>query len=74
MRTSGWRYTEWHPFNASSGVANWSKLLGAELYPHGDASGQSADCSWDYENKNVAGSEPALEKQLAAMLRTVVAH
>ena len=72
VRTSAWRYTEWHPFNSTTGVADWTTQVGTELYPHGDANGQTADCSWDYEDKNLAGTDPAVEMKLAAMLRYVL--
>lgn len=76
VRTSEWRFTEWHPFNATLGIVDRDTLVGSELYYHGDADGQSADCSWDYESENVAGTNSSVEKvekKLAAMLRTIVA-
>lgn len=72
VRTTSWRYTEWHHFDPDTGVADWSSVVAKELYPHEGT--QQADCSWSYEYENVAGQpeHASVEQQLAAQLRTIV--
>ena len=75
VRTDQWRYTEWHPFNATTGVADWNTVVGLELYAHGNRTSQQQDCTWDYENVNY-GTAPQYEhvrQSMAAELRTIVA-
>lgn len=70
LRTTGWRYTEWHHFDRTLGVVrNWSDTVAFELYRH-DNSTSSNNCTWDVEHANVAGaSEFALaQEELAALL------
>ena len=74
IREDEFRYTEWHPFDPETGVANWTTTSAVELYVHGTRASQTADCSWDYESANRAG-EPALASEQAALamrLRSIV--
>ena len=74
IRSPGFRYTEWHPFDPDTGVANWTTLVGVELYLHGDRGSQEKDCSWDYEHTNRA-EDPSLKgarEALAGELRSIV--
>jgi len=50
VRTPSWRYTEWVKFNNKTGVADWSKLYGQELYV--EAVGEN--CRFDQDHINVA--------------------
>jgi hypothetical protein len=56
------------------GVANWTALVGVELYPHGDLASQTADCSWDYESVNQANDLKLVRERhmLAIELRKIV--
>ena len=41
VRTASWRFTEWRPFDAATGTANWSHTVGEELYAHNASAGPS---------------------------------
>lgn len=72
MRTPEWRYTEWRPFNFSSGVPLWDEQAhGIELYSHEGDTGAGLATFQDYENRNLA-SEPryaGLQRALSTQLR-----
>eukprot|EP01051_Picozoa_sp_SAG22_P016587 SAG22_NODE_2369_length_2651_cov_8.167712_2_plen_114_part_00 len=56
----------------------WGKLVGIELYAHPAGNASSCDgavnaCFDDYENLNLAPTEPAVAKQLSAKLHAIVA-
>ena len=74
IREDEFRYTEWHPFDAETGVANLSTTVAVELYVHGARASQTADCSWDYESANRAGAAELASEQaaLAMRLRSIV--
>lgn len=74
IRTSGWRYTLWVPYDFTvSGYPSsmkWdSGSVQAELYEHAD---ETSLCKWDFEHVNLAGDpahatvEAQLRKKLIA--------
>lgn len=70
IRSDGWRYTEYFPFDPDTGVANWTSTVGVELYRHSNGD-EEMRCTWDYESANVAG-DPKLagvRAQMAEALR-----
>ncbi|XP_065843965.1 iduronate 2-sulfatase-like [Oscarella lobularis] len=62
MRTYQYRYTEWIPFNATTGSVHWDHPRAVELYDHQSDEG---------ENDNIASSaNKSLLSQLAQELRS----
>ncbi len=66
IRTNQYRYTAWLPFNKCVGgdcpemLADWDRVLAAELYNHSDAPVPS---SYDMETHNIAGLESSKQVQ-----------
>lgn len=54
VRTGSWRYTEWVKFDNTTGIADFSKLYGQELY----AEALGENCRFDQDHTNVV-SDPA---------------
>ena len=75
LRTDGWRYTEWLPWNGSALQPQWgAPLVGAELYNHTGDAGTSFDGAFEVVN---LASEPAyagIRAQLSAQLRAAYAR
>ena len=74
MRTEGWRFTMWVPFNTSrSGypdATDWnSSAVQSELYKH---SVETKPCDWSYEHENLAG-QPAYAHTEAALREGLIA-
>lgn len=65
------RYTEWVRFDNTSGVANWTHVVGRELYP--EASG-GATCRFDTDGANVVAdpANAAVVSQLSGTLRGII--
>merc|ERR1711879_476542 len=55
VRSASWRYTEWVQFDNTTGIANFSKLYGRELY----AESLGENCRFDQDHRNVV-SDPKL--------------
>ena len=71
VRTSDYRYTEWLPYNATTGTANWESPIGIELYDHRTDNGTSMEA---FENANLA-QQPAYHSVivgLKSILRKIV--
>merc|ERR1712039_609658 len=49
VRTPSWRYTEWVKFDNKTGIADFSKLYGRELY----AEEVGENCRFDQDHVNV---------------------
>jgi iduronate 2-sulfatase len=75
MRTSRWRYTEWALWNGTTLKPHWALRVTApdslvELYDHGTDIGNNGPAIWDdFENVNVATSNPAIVTALSMQLR-----
>jgi iduronate 2-sulfatase len=82
IRTAGWRYTLWVPYDFTAGgypsSMKWdSDSTQAELYEHAD---EKSLCKWDFEHVNLAGdpahaaTEAQLRRRLVAGWRAAVPH
>merc|ERR1712039_984100 len=60
VRTAEWRYTEWVKFNNTTGIADFSKLYGQELY----AERLGENCLFDQDHTNEV-SDPKHAKVVA---------
>ena len=68
VRTQAWRYTVWRPWLGANGTfgADWTAPFAEELYDH--AGDDSTDMD-QWENVNMAASNPAVAAQLHAQVR-----
>jgi|TARA_B110000902_G_C14167149_1_gene535406 hypothetical protein len=71
VRVGTWRYTEWVGFDDTTGIADWSNIVGKELYP--ETLGVTT-CAFDTDFANVVADpqHSAVVAQLSKLLRTIV--
>jgi len=69
IRTRTWRFTEWYGWDGTSLAANWSHVIGTELYSHGGDDGSDFDA---FENINQAEDYPKVTSNLREALRFLV--
>ena len=72
VRSDEWRYTEWHVYDTTTGVAMWTKgsVAAVELYDHRGDNGDNFDA---FENRNLAASTNPAALAAVADLRPVLA-
>lgn len=70
VRTASWRYTAWVRFENSTGVADWSDVVGRELYPEM----LGGNCRFDTDTVNEVGDPRNAQavKSLQALLHSIV--
>ena len=75
LRTAGWRYTEWTPWNATSLTPLLDAApIGVELYNHSGDDGSSFDGDAEWVNLAADPAMAAIRAQLAAQLRIAYAR
>ena len=74
MRTPNMSITAWLTWDGAALRADWSQLVGLELYDHSGDDGMAPAAFDDYENENLAGRSEwaAVQAALLARLRREV--